>query len=179
MREQFHFYIIDLYQDIPVYIYIILLALFSICVVFFLSVFKIKKSLLYLSRFLFLEYLFLIYSSTVFFRDNVSFLGYSFSPLWSYNAIKNGRLELLSENIMNVVIFIPIGFLLGCGFSKWSWWKVFVLGFLFSMTIEVMQFAFKRGFCEIDDVIHNTLGCMIGYGLYILTTSLVRRHGFE
>lgn len=23
-----------------------------------------------------------------------------------------------------------------------------------------------KGFSEIDDVIHNTLGCMIGYGIY-------------
>ncbi len=25
---------------------------------------------------------------------------------------------------------------------------------------------FQRGFSEVDDVMHNTLGCLVGYGVY-------------
>ena len=32
-----------------------------------------------------------------------------------------------------------------------------------SVVIEFMQLYFKRGSCEVDDIIHNTLGCVIGY----------------
>ena len=32
-----------------------------------------------------------------------------------------------------------------------------------SVTIEALQFFFMRDFSEVDDVIHNTLGCLIGY----------------
>ncbi len=46
------------------------------------------------------------------------------------------------------------------------WWKVIGVGCLISISIEVLQFIFIRGFSEVDDVIHNTLGCAIGYGLY-------------
>lgn len=55
--------------------------------------------------------------------------------------------------------------LIGLGFSKLSWWKAIGLGCMFSISIETLQFALMRGFCEVDDVIHNTLDCMIGYGI--------------
>lgn len=69
---------------------------------------------------------------------------------------------------MNVVIFIPVGLLLGLGFPKWSWWKILRMGLLFSITIEALQFFTKRGFSETDDIIHNGLGCLLGYSLYLL-----------
>lgn len=67
---------------------------------------------------------------------------------------------------MNVVIFIPKGLLLGCVFRNLSWWKVFLIGLGISFLIEALQLYMKCGFAETDDVIHNTLGCLLGYGLY-------------
>ena len=37
-----------------------------------------------------------------------------------------------------------------------------------SPTIEALQFFFMRGFSELDDVMHNTLGCLIGFGFMII-----------
>ena len=31
-----------------------------------------------------------------------------------------------------------------------------------SGTIEAMQYVFHRGFAEVDDVMHNTIGCIFG-----------------
>jgi glycopeptide antibiotics resistance protein len=31
-----------------------------------------------------------------------------------------------------------------------------------SVTIESLQFFFMRGFSEVDDVLHNMVGCLIG-----------------
>ena len=67
---------------------------------------------------------------------------------------------------MNVVVFIPVGLLLGLSAPKVSWWKAMGFGALFSITIELMQFAFSCGYCEIDDFIHNTLGCAMGFALF-------------
>lgn len=36
------------------------------------------------------------------------------------------------------------------------------VGVLLSGMIEVSQFVFRRGLFELDDIIHNSLGCMIG-----------------
>jgi len=59
-----------------------------------------------------------------------------------------------------------VGLLLGCAFDGIKWWKVLLIGLFLSVGIEALQFFLKKGFPEVDDVIHNTLGCMIGYGVY-------------
>lgn len=35
-----------------------------------------------------------------------------------------------------------------------------------SISIEFAQYIFNLGWCEVDDVISNTLGAVIGCGLY-------------
>ena len=78
---------------------------------------------------------------------------------------------------MNVIVFIPVGMILGSllrvkgSWSKYgSWFKVngswlivLLIGCSISVTIEALQFCFMRGFSEVDDVMHNTLGCIVGY----------------
>ena len=70
---------------------------------------------------------------------------------------------MLGENILNVFLFAPVGFLAGCGFKAMTLKKVLLFGGGLSIFIELLQFIFKRGFCEIDDVIHNVAGCLIGF----------------
>lgn len=57
---------------------------------------------------------------------------------------------------------------------KRVWLFVLMTGLVISVLIEAMQYFFHKGFAETDDVMHNTLGCMIGYGMYALT-----RYGYE
>ena len=67
---------------------------------------------------------------------------------------------------MNVVVFIPVGVLLGSMFQgsrfKMTWWKALLIGCSISITIEALQFCCMKGFSELDDVMHNTVGCLIG-----------------
>lgn len=71
---------------------------------------------------------------------------------------------------MNVVLFIPVGLLIGLAIKNMKWWMVGLIGFCISLGIETLQFVFWKGFSEFDDVMHNTVGCLLGYGL----THLVR-----
>lgn len=64
---------------------------------------------------------------------------------------------------MNVVVFIPVGLLLSCTFKQMTWWKTLLIGCSISITVEALQFWFMRGFSELDDVMHNTVGCLIGW----------------
>ena len=79
-------------------------------------------------------------------------------PFHSYVEILKGEWRPLLENIGNVVLFIPLGVAL-----KWSGVKdVKKAGLLASLLIEVLQFTFALGTFECDDLIHNTLGAVIG-----------------
>lgn len=117
-------------------------------------------------------YIFLLFSSTVFFRIASDTPQYNFVPFWSYVAAYNGEEELVSENLLNVVVFIPIGLLVGLLikgplYSR-SWMITLLIGLSLSLCIETLQFVLKKGFSEIDDVIHNTIGFFIGGILWTL-----------
>ena len=76
---------------------------------------------------------------------------------------------------MNVIVFIPIGMILGSLLRvKGSWLIALLIGCSVSVTIEAMQYFLHRGFAETDDVMHNTVGCVIGYGIYKLV-----RYGYK
>lgn len=113
MKELFQQYFVNLYKDIPVEVYEGLLAVFCICTVVSLVTLGIKKGLRLSAGLFLIEYIVLLFCSTVFFRQSAESRGHNFLPFWSYTAIQEGRAELLPENIMNVVVFIPIGILLG------------------------------------------------------------------
>ena len=101
---------------------------------------------------------------------------FDFTPFWSYREVlQSGKDALLTQNIANVLAFVPIGLLLGCAFGRMKWWKALAIGGGFSLLIEVLQFVFKRGFSEFDDVFHNVLGCAIGYGVYVGVRWLIRQ----
>lgn len=165
-------YFIELYQEVPIEILEGLLSVFCLCSVLIVAFQGIRKGVSKIGGLLLMEYVFLLYCFTVFCRIYFEGRGYNFHPFWSYVAIQNGREELLAENIMNVLAFTPIGLLLGLSFRNINWWQVLLVGSLISISVEAMQFWLKRGFAETDDVIHNTLGGLIGYGLFRLFQTL-------
>lgn len=67
----------------------------------------------------------------------------------------------------NIVGFMPCGFFLPV-ISRRSrrWFNTVLLSFLFSLSIETVQLVFKVGSFDVDDMILNTLGGMLGYILY-------------
>ena len=125
---------------------------------------RLKIGFRYSAALFLLEYIFLLFCSTVIFRPTGDTRQYDFHPFWSYNAIQEGREDLLAENIMNVVVFIPVGLILGLLLKdKKAWLISLIIGCGISVTIEALQFFLMRGFSEVDDVMHNTLGCVIGF----------------
>lgn len=74
--------------------------------------------------------------------------------------------EPLIGVMQNLVLFIPFGFLL-CGATKRPRMvRILLMGFLLSLLIELCQLRFRLGWFETDDVLHNTLGTLLGIRLY-------------
>lgn len=158
----------SLTNDVPHYIYERLLYSFCIGTVLIL-VFKGKRSIRWVLSLLLIEYVFLVYWLTVISRTSVDVRKYTFMPFWSYDDP-----SLFMEIIMNILLFLPIGLLLGFVIKGLKLWQVLVIGGGLSFSIEMFQFVLMKGFSEIDDVMHNTLGCLIGFGIYSLA-----RAGYE
>ena len=78
--------------------------------------------------------------------------------------IQRGR---IGANLLgNIILFIPFGFLLPC-VTDWNrMWKTVVTGIGFSLLIETIQLITSQGCFDFDDVILNSLGCVIGYGIH-------------
>lgn len=71
---------------------------------------------------------------------------------------------------LNILLFIPLGFLVG----KKSW-KTVLFGFLLSAFIELTQYFLFLGYCEADDVLNNTIGCGIGTLFWVWSDLMILR----
>ena len=64
----------------------------------------------------------------------------------------------------NILWFVPFGVYLSIKGQKLRW--VTLWTFLLSLSIELLQFVFSSGYSDVEDLILNTLGGMVGYFLY-------------
>ena len=166
----------SLLRDIPLFVYEGFAVVFGIGAVTLFAAKGFKGGWRYVVGLLLAEYVFLLYCSTVIFRHVSSVREYDFTPFWSYRAYFSGNNpQLLPENVMNVLVFVPIGLLLGLSFRSMTWPRVLLIGACLSAGIETLQLIFLRGFSEFDDVMHNTLGCVMGYALFRLIKKLDKK----
>lgn len=121
---------------------------------------------------LLMGYIFLVLCTTIFFREETFEKRYYIHPFWSYSVLYN---KLLAQIIMNVFLFIPIGFLVGGALKKKHLWNALGFGFVLSLFIEVTQLISTRGVFNVDDIIHNTLGCVIGFICFVLCYKMIKR----
>lgn len=71
---------------------------------------------------------------------------------------------------LNILLFIPLGLLLGD-----KGWKAVFLGFLLSAFIEFIQYIAVLGYCEADDVLNNTIGALLGICIYKLCFTVIKK----
>ena len=83
---------------------------------------------------------------------------------WSYNFIPfYGMLNDITNSYLNILLFIPLGIFVPCLWPEYrSMMKTVGLGLMTSLGIEILQiFTFRA--TDINDVITNVAGTMIGY----------------
>jgi glycopeptide antibiotics resistance protein len=77
----------------------------------------------------------------------------------------------------NVLLFVPLGFTLPLAVA---WCRrafvTVVIAAAASFAIEILQMILPFRDPDIDDVILNTIGAVIGYGLYALSARIARRY---
>ncbi len=67
---------------------------------------------------------------------------------------------------LNIAVFVPFGILLALRFPRLRpLRRIAALSGGFSLCIELLQLIFRRGVCDIDDLLCNTLGGLLGGAL--------------
>lgn len=117
---------------------------------------------------LFVFYVCAVLGITVFYRLPYDYVRYNTELFWSYKKAQESG-KLLVEIALNYLMLLPFGVMASL-YHKRRW--VVITGFLFSTAIELTQFFMQRGLFEFDDIIGNTLGVIIGVGVYSLLRTL-------
>lgn len=77
---------------------------------------------------------------------------------------------LYADNLYNILLYIPIGCLVGLIVPKRKWLMAMLFGLFLSETIECSQLIWHKGTFDVDDLFNNTVGAIIGALTVMLTT---------
>lgn len=95
---------------------------------------------------------------------------------WTYRK-QLGMFALFTNIFGNVLGFMPYGFVLPVITRRMrNGFFIILSGFSISLTVEVIQLITKVGCFDVDDMILNTLGAALGYGIYAVCDKIRRKH---
>lgn len=129
---------------------------------------KGNKPHYYFSIVILLVYLFVLVNITLFEREP-----------GSRTAISLNLFETLGDSrsnayvVENVLLFIPFGFLLAILFrSMRNFVLCLAVGAISSLIIETIQLVAQRGYFQVDDILMNSIGTVIGCVCFWITAGI-------
>ena len=87
---------------------------------------------------------------------------------FNYRGEGEYKLKLIMDTFLNCFVFAPLGVTLCYVFKKVNVWRNAAICLAFSVGVELLQLATILGNPATEDLITNTVGCFIGFGLYHL-----------
>ena len=145
------------------FVLLVIFVIFCICYIKQGQIYKGQLLIL-----LFVIYIYVLAGSTIVYRDSwylsLNWVRrYEMIPFRSYyEAITKKQYILMLQCLLNVILFIPFGLLLNAILNPKSMARIVTFAFLLSSVIEILQAFAHRGLCEMDDIIHNTVGSWLG-----------------
>ncbi|MDR1472990.1 MAG: VanZ family protein [Lactobacillales bacterium] len=142
--------------------------LIAILVIFVYVFWKKRKNSILL-----LKYFIPIVFWCVFISTSLSLVGFPpLSELKRYSKIGVGLFHpdisllhgIIKDDILNIIFFVPLGFLLPLFWQSYrDLKKTAIFGFCFSLFLEISQLFNLYRWSEVNDIIMNTLGGLIGW----------------
>ncbi|MGI6031418.1 MAG: VanZ family protein [Eubacteriales bacterium] len=101
---------------------------------------------------------------------------YNLRPfVWITETYSMGWKAMVEQLALNVCMFVPLGLLLPMVFaSQRRWYVTTGCCCLISLLIEVAQLFIGRS-ADVDDLIMNTAGALLGYGIFQLLHRLLKK----
>ncbi|WNR46944.1 VanZ family protein [Paenibacillus roseipurpureus] len=113
----------------------------------------------------------LIMLKLLFLRAHYLFADYNLVPFKTINAYIVNRdhynTDILIKNLFgNIVLFIPMGFIIPLlNRNSINFWRFLTCSFLILLAVELTQLITRVGSLDIDDIILNMFGAIIGFGI--------------
>lgn len=135
---------------------------------------KGEKFVLYKEFFslLFIIYILLLFGMVT--NTDIQSVSNNFMPFREILRYEFGSKYFLWNVVGNIIIFLPFGFIVSLILDSAKVNKPLLITFITSMTIELVQMYIGRSF-DIDDIILNCLGGILGFLLYIGLTA-IKKH---
>ena len=90
-----------------------------------------------------------------------------------------GTMAVVLNLFGNVAAFVPFGMMLPIIYRRCrSFFYMVLLTFEFSLIIELIQLVFRVGSFDVDDLLLNTIGGILGYFIFAMMDR-IRRHKYE
>ncbi|WKY46940.1 VanZ family protein [Eubacteriaceae bacterium ES3] len=120
-------------------------------------------------------YLYLIFLFTFLARSSNEEAGKNLLLFWSYQHIYSTHdFYIVLEVLINCLMFVPVGILVPWAYRNYLHEEmvrerntVMLFGLIVSISVECLQLVTKTGFFEWDDIMHNMIGLVWGYGLFL------------
>lgn len=118
--------------------------------------------------------LYAIYAMTLLERADTGLPECNFDLFWTWEKAIEGSTLHQYFIIGNILLFVPLGMSVTAALpaNKRKWWIVALMGLTVSGIVEGIQYFGHLGLCELDDLVHNTLGMLSGYGIMRLCAAL-------
>ena len=99
--------------------------------------------------------------------QDVSWSSHNYIPFKEILRYDFGSMLFYKNIFGNMLLFLPFGIFIKKYVKTDNMFIVLLLGFITSLSIEVIQFLIGRVF-DVDDIILNVIGCGLGFIIYTL-----------
>lgn len=120
----------------------------------------------------FITYILCLYHVVTF--QDINYGSSNFIPFKEIFRYSIGSAKFIKNIIGNILLFIPFGFFSSYYLKARKFITPFVLTLITSFTIEIVQYYIGRVF-DIDDIILNVIGGIVGFLLYIGLDAIKKR----
>lgn len=95
---------------------------------------------------------------------------------WEYRD-QLGWYAMFANIFGNVIVFLPFGYFLPMSCKYRSFFETIFYSFALSFCVESFQLISKVGSFDVDDILLNTVGGILGYIIFEVSETIRRRHG--
>lgn len=87
-----------------------------------------------------------------------------------------GMFVVAANLLGNIFIFVPYGFFVSMAGRRRGFFKTFFFSMFLSLAVETVQLITRVGSFDVDDILLNTVGGVLGYIVFVLCNGVRRKH---